>query len=92
MNAEETKENQSAEELVKATVRNVSDLASLATHRIEESLTRGKTKLDEMQAVVSEKTKQCAQSTDHYIHENPWQAIGIAAGVGLLCGLLLRRR
>jgi ElaB/YqjD/DUF883 family membrane-anchored ribosome-binding protein len=26
------------------------------------------------------------------VQENPWQAIGIAAGVGLLIGLLANRR
>jgi len=26
------------------------------------------------------------------VRENPWQSVGIAAGVGLLVGLLLARR
>jgi ElaB/YqjD/DUF883 family membrane-anchored ribosome-binding protein len=26
------------------------------------------------------------------VHENPWQAIGIAAAVGLVAGLLMSRR
>jgi ElaB/YqjD/DUF883 family membrane-anchored ribosome-binding protein len=30
--------------------------------------------------------------TDDYVHENPWQAIGIAAAVGLVAGLLMNRR
>jgi ElaB/YqjD/DUF883 family membrane-anchored ribosome-binding protein len=29
---------------------------------------------------------------DHQVHENPWTAVGIAAGVGLIVGILLGRR
>jgi ElaB/YqjD/DUF883 family membrane-anchored ribosome-binding protein len=92
MNAETKNENHTAEELLKATVRNVSELASIATHQIEETVNKGKTKMSEMQGVLSDKTKECARSTDEYVHENPWKAIGLAAGVGLILGLLMRRR
>jgi ElaB/YqjD/DUF883 family membrane-anchored ribosome-binding protein len=33
-----------------------------------------------------------ADQTEVYMRENPWQSVGIAAGVGLLIGLLLSRR
>ena len=29
---------------------------------------------------------------DDYVHDHPWQAVGVAAGVGLLIGLLLNRK
>jgi ElaB/YqjD/DUF883 family membrane-anchored ribosome-binding protein len=32
------------------------------------------------------------RTTDLYVRDNPWQAVGIAAGLGLIVGLLLRRR
>ena len=38
-----------------------------------------------------EKTKYAAKSTDEYVRQNPWQAIGAAAGIGFVLGLLLRR-
>jgi ElaB/YqjD/DUF883 family membrane-anchored ribosome-binding protein len=38
------------------------------------------------------KAKAAAEATDTYVHENPWQAVGIAAGVGLVIGLLIGRR
>ena len=31
-------------------------------------------------------------ATDEFVHENPWKSVGIAAGVGLLLGLLVSRR
>jgi ElaB/YqjD/DUF883 family membrane-anchored ribosome-binding protein len=30
--------------------------------------------------------------TDQYVHNNPWKAVGIAGGVGLLLGMLIGRR
>ena len=33
-----------------------------------------------------------ARATDDYVHDNPWQAIGIAGVTGLLLGLLISRR
>jgi ElaB/YqjD/DUF883 family membrane-anchored ribosome-binding protein len=26
---------------------------------------------------------------DEYVHENPWQAVGVAAGAGLVLGVLM---
>jgi ElaB/YqjD/DUF883 family membrane-anchored ribosome-binding protein len=37
-------------------------------------------------------SREAAQQTDKYVRENPWQAVGIAAAVGLVAGLLIRRR
>lgn len=46
----------------------------------------------EVQAIALEKGKVAAQSTDDFVRERPWQAVGVAAGAGLLIGLLLSRR
>jgi ElaB/YqjD/DUF883 family membrane-anchored ribosome-binding protein len=39
-----------------------------------------------------EQTKAAARATDTYVHENPWKAVGIAAGAGILFGMLISRR
>jgi ElaB/YqjD/DUF883 family membrane-anchored ribosome-binding protein len=49
-------------------------------------------KAQELQAVAVEKGKEVAQTTDEFVHENPWKAVAISAGVGLLVGLLVSRR
>ena len=85
MNADGSK---AGEELLKTAARNVGSLAD----QIEETVNQGKKKLTEMQSALLEKTKYAAQTTDDYVHENPWKAVGLAAGVGLIVGLLLRRR
>jgi ElaB/YqjD/DUF883 family membrane-anchored ribosome-binding protein len=33
-----------------------------------------------------------AGDADEYVRGNPWQAVGIAAGIGLVLGLLMSRR
>ena len=39
-----------------------------------------------------EKAKVVAESADEFVHRNPWEAVGVAAGLGLLIGLFIRRR
>jgi ElaB/YqjD/DUF883 family membrane-anchored ribosome-binding protein len=41
---------------------------------------------------AADKTKKAKETTEGFIQENPWAAVGIAVGVGLLAGLLLRGR
>lgn len=41
---------------------------------------------------VSKKVNAIGRSADGYVRDNPWVAIGAAAGVGILVGLLLRSR
>lgn len=60
--------------------------------RISANLKGVKAKLQETEALVTDKAKEAARVTDEYVRENPWQTIGIAAGVGFLLGLLVSRR
>ena len=39
-----------------------------------------------------DRAKDAARATDDYVHDNPWQAIGVAAVVGFVAGLLMNRR
>lgn len=88
---------------MKTLVKDAQDLlreASLATgEKAEELRNRGLEMLDaamekaqQMQALALEKGKEAAQTTDEFVHEHPWKAVGIAAGVGLLVGMLITRR
>ena len=81
-----------AEELLKATASQAGEKVTAARERIQDSLHKAKVKLAEAEDVVVLKTKQAARVTDEYVHENPWRAVGIAAGVGLIIGLLIGRR
>jgi len=81
-----------AEELLRATAGQAGERAAVARERIERSLERAKVKLAEVESVVTEKTREMAHATDQYVHENPWRAVGVAAGIGLIIGLLISRR
>jgi len=59
---------------------------------MQDNLRGARIKLADAEAAVREKTRQVAKATDIYVHENPWKAIGIAAGVGVVVGLLIGRR
>jgi ElaB/YqjD/DUF883 family membrane-anchored ribosome-binding protein len=63
-----------------------------AKAKFERTLVNAKADLVRLEEAVVEKTKEAAKATDEYVHENPWKAIGIGAGVGLVLGLLISRR
>jgi ElaB/YqjD/DUF883 family membrane-anchored ribosome-binding protein len=81
-----------AEELLRATANQAGEKISAARERIQDSMHRAKVKLADAEGVMLDKTKEAARATDEYVHENPWKAVGIAAGVGFLVGLLISRR
>lgn len=60
------------------------------TDQIEEGIEQGRYTWKEIQENVTAKTKAAAEATDAYVHENPWKVVGMAAGLGLIIGLLLR--
>ena len=81
-----------AEELLRATASQAGEKVSAARARIEASLASAKIKLSEAERAALEKAKEAAKATDEYVHDHPWRAVGIAAGAGLLLGLLIGRR
>jgi ElaB/YqjD/DUF883 family membrane-anchored ribosome-binding protein len=81
-----------AEELLKATASAAGEKVSVARERVQDSLHRAKVKLADAEDILVQKSKAAARMTDEYVHENPWRAVGVAAGVGLIVGLLIGRR
>jgi ElaB/YqjD/DUF883 family membrane-anchored ribosome-binding protein len=81
-----------AEALLKATATQTGERIQEARARAEESLRLTKERLADMEDEAIERAREVATAADAYVRENAWQSVGIAAGVGLLIGLLLRRR
>jgi len=81
-----------AEALLKATASQGGEKLAEVRAKAEESLKVVKVRMAEAQAALLDKTKAAAKATDTYVHENPWRAVGAAAGVGLVIGLLISRR
>ncbi|WP_435628592.1 DUF883 family protein [Candidatus Ferrigenium straubiae] len=80
-----------AEELLRATAGQAGEKVSSARERIQESLSHAKGRLMAAEEAVVAKTRQAAKATDEYVHENPWKSVGIAAGAGLIIGMLISR-
>lgn len=81
-----------AEALLAATAGDAGAGMAELRERVQSTLSQAKTGLIEAQGAVIDKAKAAAKATDAYVHENPWKSIGVAAGVGLLLGMLISRR
>jgi ElaB/YqjD/DUF883 family membrane-anchored ribosome-binding protein len=102
--ARRTKENQEAlmsdlQDALSDTEAMLNDIASDGgqmakdlRQKLTENLQNVKAKLIETEELVTEKAKFAAKATDDYVRENPWQSVGVAAGVGFLIGMLVSRR
>jgi ElaB/YqjD/DUF883 family membrane-anchored ribosome-binding protein len=83
---------QDAEALLKATSTLTGEKIQEVRARAEESLRQAQTRLTEVEEEAMRRAREIAEAADEYVHENPWQSVGIAAGIGLVLGLLLGRR
>ena len=81
-----------AESLLSKATHETGEKAKDLRSQAEARLLSAKLKLQELQGQAVDRAKDAARVTDDYVHENPWQAIGIAAAVGLVTGLLISRR
>ncbi len=81
-----------AEALIKATANQGGEALVTARSRVEDSIARAREKISDLEEALLFRTKAAVEATDTYVHENPWQAIGIGAGLGLLVGFLISRR
>ena len=81
-----------AEDLVKATAAETGERIKGARTRLEDNLRIARARLADAELVLNEKARVAAEATDRFAHDNPWKVAGIAAGLGLLLGLLIGRR
>jgi len=81
-----------AEALIKATAHQGGEKVDQLRSQAESSLASAKEKLEDLHEDLIEKGREAVKVTDDYVQENPWKAVGIAAGVGLVIGLLVSRR
>ncbi|NDC09102.1 MAG: DUF883 domain-containing protein [Oxalobacteraceae bacterium] len=64
------------------------ELRSRAMKVLDQAITRA----NDLQESAVRKGRKIAHDTDVYVHEKPWQAVGVAGAVGLLIGMLIIRR
>ena len=81
-----------AEEILRTTAGLAGEKVVELRGQIKERLEDAKIRLVDVENALIGKTRAAAQATDVYVKENPWQAVGIAAGIGLLIGIFSSRR
>lgn len=77
-----------AQGLFETNDENPGSAAAQIRERLEETLQSAEKTLD----MLNRKASEGVKTTDELIRARPYQAIGVAVGVGLLLGLLLKRK
>jgi ElaB/YqjD/DUF883 family membrane-anchored ribosome-binding protein len=80
------------EELIKATTSLTGEDLARAKAKLNARVTKAKESVEELSGIIAERARSTAKITDSYVHEQPWQAIGIGAALGLLIGFALAPR
>jgi ElaB/YqjD/DUF883 family membrane-anchored ribosome-binding protein len=80
-----------AEALLRATANQGGDELAGVRTKAEQSIMAMKARMADEQAAVLEFSRDAAKAADVYVHMYPWTAVGVAAGVGLVVGLLSSR-
>jgi ElaB/YqjD/DUF883 family membrane-anchored ribosome-binding protein len=80
------------DDYLRATASQTGEKIGAIRERLQEHMYKAKERLADTTEIVVDKTKEAAKATDEYVHDNPWRAVGIAAGVGLIIGMLIGRR
>ena len=80
------------EELIKRVAHvDDADLAR-AREKLQNTLSAAKTALHDGTERVKSTARHAADTTDQYVHTNPWSAVGIAAAAGAAIAVLLSTR
>ncbi|WP_169577457.1 DUF883 family protein [Sinimarinibacterium sp. CAU 1509] len=80
------------EDLVKATTSMSGEDLEHARAKLVQRVADAKANLEKVGATISDRAQRSATATNGYVHQQPWQAIGIGASVGMLIGFLIARR
>ena len=73
-------------------VQRAEELADEAQGRLHAGIEASKSTLRHIQDDALARARAAGREADAVLHDNPWRAVGLAAGIGLLLGLLMRRR
>ena len=80
------------ERLLEHTASLAGDQADELRAQIHESLLKARETLQLSEQSLRDRGQAAVIAAEDYVQTNPWQSVGIAAGVGFLIGLLATRR
>lgn len=81
-----------AEKLLKEAAESTGEKAAKIREKAMTHLKECRETLLDTQETLARRGRQAIRATDEYVHDKPWQAIGLAGALGLLLGVLLTRR
>jgi ElaB/YqjD/DUF883 family membrane-anchored ribosome-binding protein len=80
------------EALLKTAQRSGSEQVVAARDKVESRLHQARGDLAALQDTASYNVRRAARAADGAVHEHPYAAAGLAAGIGVLVGMLISRR
>lgn len=80
------------ENLIKSTAHLSGDELDKAKAKLNERIAVAKQSVGDMGETVVDRARKTAETTNAYVHEQPWSVIGAGAAIGLIVGFLLARR
>ncbi len=81
-----------AEELLRATAGQAGEKVAEARARAAESIDAAKARIAQAGYAAAAQTREAAKVADDYVHDNPWAAVGVAAAVGVVIGILIAKK
>ena len=81
-----------AEALLGATAHQAGEKVAAARARMQQTIVAARARAAELGSVTLDRAKAAGRATDDFVRENPWQAVGIGAAVGVILGMLISRR
>jgi len=81
-----------AEELLRATAGQAGEKVAEARARAAESIDAAKARIAQAGYAAAAQTREAAKVADDYVHDNPWAAVGVAAALGVVIGILIAKK
>jgi ElaB/YqjD/DUF883 family membrane-anchored ribosome-binding protein len=77
------------EQLLKSVAAVGGEKAGAMRASVEQNLKAARERLEELQDAALGRARAAAESADDYVRANPWESIGMAAGLGALAGIII---
>lgn len=81
-----------AEALLRTGSEQLGDGASEWRRQTQDRLSQLRQQLGRLQSETTQRVREAGANTNAFVRENPWAAVGLASGIGLLTGFLMSRR
>jgi ElaB/YqjD/DUF883 family membrane-anchored ribosome-binding protein len=81
-----------ADGLLKSAARTGDEAFDTMRDQFTDQVKQMRDQLDELEETAVYRARRAARAADHTVHEHPYGAMGVAAAVGLLVGVLIARR